>query len=200
MLMIRLRSRRPSSLSNNGAAYDEDLGAWAAPFIMATINTKAVHRTNALLNYRYGRDFTYDERMATGSGAKGKSRANAAVSQSNMQRTLLGFAPTRALLKQFALPKPGQGPSKEERENGLYDVLFVGDGPDGRMLKASVSGDMDPGYGSTSKMIAESALCLTQETPRAETPGGIWTPASAMAAKLIARLEQRAGLTFKLEN
>ena len=105
---------------------DADIPTWSAPFIMAAINTKNVHRTNALTGLSYGRNFTYDEMMATGEGDDGEKRAKAAVNSSNMQRTLLGFAPTRALLKQFALPKPGQGPSKEERENGMFDVLFVG--------------------------------------------------------------------------
>src|SRR5690606_28942719 len=157
-----------------------------------------VHRTNALTNHAYGRDFTYDEMMATGEGAAGKKRARAAVGQANMQRLLLGFAPTRALLKRFALPKPGQGPSKEERENGMYDILCVGETADGRSLRASVYGDKDPGYGSTSKMIAEAALCLN-DTPRTQTPGGVWTPAAAMGDALVDRLAARGVLRFALE-
>jgi short subunit dehydrogenase-like uncharacterized protein len=184
----------------DAVVHDEDLGAWAAPFIMAAINTKNVHRTNALTNYRYGRDFKYDEMQATGGGAKGRSRARALNNASRIQAGMLGFAPTRALLQAFALPKPGQGPSKEERESGEYEVLFVGTLSDGRMIKASVYGDKDPGYGSTSKMISEAALCLVHDTPKSVTPGGIWTPSAAMGAGLIARLEQRAGLRFKLED
>ena len=137
--------------------------------------------------------------MLTGPGAKGKQRANAIVSQSRLQRSLLGFAPTRALLQQFALPKPGQGPSKEQRETGMYDVLYIGTTMDGRTLRASVYGDKDPGYGSTSRMISEAALTLN-DTSRQATPGGVWTPAAAMGDALIARLQERAGLTFKLEN
>lgn len=178
---------------------DADIGSWSAPFVMASINTKNVHRSNALAGYPYGRDFTYSEMMLTGPGAKGKQRANAVVSQSRMQRALLGFAPTRALLTQFALPKPGQGPSKEEREAGMYDVLYVGATADGRSLRASVSGDKDPGYGSTSKMISEAALTLN-DVSRQTTPGGVWTPAAAMGDALIARLQEKAGLKFALEN
>lgn len=181
------------------AVHDEDIPTWSAPFIMAGINTKNVHRSNALRGYPYGQDFTYSEMMMTGDGASGKKRARAAVSQSGLQRALLGFAPTRWALTQFALPKPGQGPSKEERETGMYDVLYVGTTDDGRSLRASVYGDKDPGYGSTSKMITEAALCL-KATPREQTPGGVWTPAAAMGNALIARLQERAGLTFKLEN
>jgi short subunit dehydrogenase-like uncharacterized protein len=113
---------------------------------------------------------------------------------------LLGFGPTRALLRQFALPKPGQGPSREQRESGLFDVLFVGDTKDGRRLRAHVNGDKDPGYGSTSKMIAESAMCLVQDVGRDLTAGGVWTPGAALGERLIARLEANAGLRFALEN
>ncbi len=179
--------------------HDSDIPSWSAPFIMAAINTKNVHRTNALTQYRYGRDFSYDEMQMTGDGAAGKRRAKAALGQMRMQMGLLAFGPTRALLRRFALPKPGQGPSKHERETGSYEVLYVGDFPDGRSLRAVVSGDKDPGYGSTSKMISEAALCLAA-TPRETTPGGVWTPAAAIGAALIARLQEKAGLRFGLEN
>jgi short subunit dehydrogenase-like uncharacterized protein len=94
-------------------------------------------------------------------------------------------------------PKPGEGPSKEERENGLYDLLYVAVGADGRQVRASVKGDRDPGYGSTSKMISECAICLLGDTP--EVPGGIWTPGAAMGDRLIKRLVDHAGLTFQVE-
>jgi short subunit dehydrogenase-like uncharacterized protein len=182
----------------DGVVHDEDIPGWAAPFVMAAINTKNVHRTNALRGYAYGRDFTYSEMMFTGHGPKGQARARAAMRQSRLQNSLLTFAPTRALLKRFALPKPGEGPSKHERETGSYEALFVGKSPDGSALRASVSGDMDPGYGSTSKMISEAALCLNDT--REQTPGGIWTPFAAMGDALIDRLQMKAGLVFRLEN
>jgi short subunit dehydrogenase-like uncharacterized protein len=96
-----------------------------------------------------------------------------------------------------AVPKPGEGPSKEERESGYYDLLFVGIAPDGRQVRASVKGDRDPGYGSTSKMISECAICLLRDAP--EVPAGIWTPGAAMGDKLIKRLVDHAGLTFSVE-
>lgn len=179
--------------------HDADIPTWSAPFVMATINTKNVHRTNALRAYPYGEDFTYSEMMATGDGDAGKKRAFGAHGQSNMQSAMLGFAPTRWLLRRFALPKPGEGPSKEERETGMYDVLYVGTTADGQSLRAGVTGDRDPGYGSTSKMITEAALCL-KDTPRSETPGGVWTPAAAMGDALIDRLATRAGLRFSIES
>jgi short subunit dehydrogenase-like uncharacterized protein len=192
-----LPTRQPRG---DSVLYDGDIPSWSTPFVMAGINTKNVHRTNALTNYRYGRDFTYDEMQMTGDGAPGEKRAKAAASQMRLQMGLLAFGPARALLRRFVLPKPGQGPSKHERESGHFDLLFVGDmGKDDiRKLRASVTGDKDPGYGSTSKMIAEAALCLN-DTPRAATPGGVWTSAAAMGEALIARLQEKAGLQFAVE-
>jgi short subunit dehydrogenase-like uncharacterized protein len=134
--------------------------------------------------------------QSTGRGDAGKKRAKGAASAARMGMALLAFAPTRALLRTFFLPKPGQGPSLEARERGHYEVLFVGDAADGRQVRVSVAGDKDPGYGSTSKMISEAALCMARDVDRATTPGGIWTPAAAMGQPLIARLKARAGLTF----
>ena len=161
---------------------DEVVGSWVAPFIMAPINTKNVHRSNAMLNHLYGEDFQYDEMMVTGPGDQGAAMAEM-VSSSNP-------------LEGDDVPKPGEGPSKESREAGHYDVLFVGTNDEGGRIEATVTGDMDPGYGSTSKMIAESALCIVHDCP--DLPGGVYTPAPAMGEKLIERLVANAGLTFDL--
>jgi short subunit dehydrogenase-like uncharacterized protein len=190
----------PKQPEGDKAVYDDKANAWAAPFVMATINTKNVHRSNFLRGQAYGADFVYDEMVLTGDGKKGEQRAKTAEFGGSVLNGLLGFAPTRALIRQFALPKPGQGPTKEQREAGFYDVLFVGELKDGRVLRASVKGDKDPGYASTSKMIAESAMCLVRDVGRDVTPGGVWTPGAAMGDKLIERLEANAGLRFALEN
>jgi short subunit dehydrogenase-like uncharacterized protein len=190
----------PQQPADDKAVHDEKAGGWAAPFVMAAINTKNVHRTNFLRGHAYGADFVYDEMALTGEGEKGRKRAKAAAFGSSVSDVVLGFRPTRALIRQFALPKPGQGPTKEQRETGLYDVLFVGELKDGRMLRVSVKGDKDPGYASTTKMISESAMCLVRDVGREETPGGVWTPGAAMGDKLIERLEANAGLRFALEN
>ena len=160
--------------------YDEELNTWVAPFFMAPINTKNIHRSNKLMNHIYGENFKYNEMWIQGSGEEGKAAAEF-ISTMNP----LGDA-----------PEPGDGPSRESRENGNYDVLFCAD-VDGETIKASVSGDMDPGYGSTSKMIAESAVCLVKDCE--DLAGGIYTPAASMGKKLIKRLESNAGLTFNLE-
>ncbi len=165
--------------------HEDDLGSWSAPFIMASINTKNVHRSNALLGHAYGEDFVYDEMMFTGPGEQGEAIANGIAGN----RKPFGENP----------PKPGEGPSKEERETGFYDVLFVGDSADGKKIMASVKGDKDPGYGSTSKMIAESALALVLDKDRTKTEGGVYTPAPVMGDALIDRLQEHAGLTFAIE-
>ena len=166
----------------NKPYYDEALGTWVAPFIMAAINTKNVHRTNYLANYAYGKTFQYDEMLMTGPGEKGEAMAN-------------HVAKDKSLASDDG-PKPGEGPSKEERENGFYDVIFVGTATNGETLSVSVKGDKDPGYGSTSKMIAESALCLCKDV---SLDGGFFTPAAALGNELIKRLEAKAGLTFAIE-
>jgi len=190
----------PRQPAGEEAAYDELAKSWTAPFIMAPINTKNVHRTNALLGHPWGRDFVYDERMLAGDGADGERRARRMKSAIRMQNAMLAFAPTRALLRRFALPKPGEGPDAKEREAGGYELVFVGQAVDGRTLRASVRGEGDPGYASTSRMISESALCLIEDVDRAQTGGGVWTPGAAMGMKLIPRLQARAGLTFTIED
>jgi len=165
--------------------FEEDLNSWSAPFIMASINTKNVHRSNALLEHAYGEDFVYDEMMFTGPGEQGEVIANGVAGN----RKPFGENP----------PKPGEGPSKEERDNGFYDVLFIGEIADGKKMMASVKGDKDPGYGSTSKMITESALSIIWDVDRSVTGGGVYTPAPAMGDALMKRLQAHAGLTFKIE-
>lgn len=173
----------PNQPPGTAVEFDAELDSWVAPFIMAAINTRNIHRSNFLLGHPYGEDFAYDEMMLTGPGDAGEAAAKAVASDNS--------------LASDDGPKPGEGPTKEEREAGFYDVLFVAESGDGDRVMAGVTGDKDPGYGSTSKMIAESALCLVRDV--ADAPGGIYTPAAVMAAPLIKRLEAKAGLAFKHE-
>jgi len=171
----------PAQLDDSKVLLDEKLNMWVAPFVMAPINTKNIHRSNALLDHQYGEDFCYDEMMIAGEGEEGKQIADAMTSANPMGGD--------------NVPQPGEGPSKESREQGNYDVLFFADLGE-ESIEARVTGDMDPGYGSTSKMITESAICLIQDC--SDLPGGIYTPAPAMGDKLIQRLEEKAGLTFDI--
>jgi short subunit dehydrogenase-like uncharacterized protein len=175
----------PKQPPGNRPAFDQDLDSWTAPFVMANINTRNVHRSNLLMGFPYGRDFIYDEMVLTGPGEKGEAAAKRITAANTSDK--MGSDG----------PKPGEGPSKEERETGHYDLLFVALAPDGRQARVAVRGDRDPGYGSTSKMIAECAICLLRDTP--EVPAGIWTPGAAMSDHLIKRLVDHAGLTFQVE-
>ncbi|MEL7466472.1 MAG: saccharopine dehydrogenase NADP-binding domain-containing protein [Pseudomonadota bacterium] len=165
--------------------HDDEFGMWVAPFVMATINTKNVHRSNFLMGRPYSDDFTYEEMIFTGPGENGEAIAAKMAADKSMAD------PTKG-------PKPGEGPSKEERENGSYDMMFTGVSAGGERLTVGVKGDRDPGYGSTSKMIAECALCLTEAA--AGRAGGVLTPASAFGGAIIDRLRARAGLTFEVES
>lgn len=160
--------------------YDDTVtGSWVGPFMMAGINTKAVHRTNFLLGSPWGTNFQYDEmQMLDGPPKAGDGP---------------GFAMDGSL-------RPGEGPTKEDRENGWYDILFIAEAKDGRTLRVAVKGDRDPGYGSTSKILAEAGLALAFDVPRDVAAGGCWTPAAAMAPALLKRLPVKAGLTFTVED
>lgn len=188
----------PAQPDSASATFDDWAQAWTAPFMMAAINTKNIHRTNALRGHPWGKDFVYDERMLTGEGKQGERRARKTATTTRVQNALLGFAPTRALLRRFALPKPGEGPNKDQRERGRYEIVFTGRTASGKQLAATVKGDRDPGYGSTSKMVAESALCLLRDVDHTMTGGGVWTAGSAMGLTLVHRLEKNAGLSFTL--
>ncbi len=173
----------PEQPGGNEVTEEEIMGGWVAPFFMAPINTKNIHRSNTLMGHRFGEDFEYDEMFFAGPGDTGHQTAKAMAAMAGAIGAEGG-------------PKPGEGPSKEEREAGGYALLLIGSHADGGEIRARVTGDKDPGYGSTSKIIAEAALCLIDEC--VGTPGGIWTPAAAFGDTLIPRLVDRSGLTFDL--
>ena len=169
----------PEQPRGNQPFFDDALQSWVAPFVMASINTKNIHRSNFLLGHQYGVNFVYDEMFVTGPGDAGEQLARAMATGNALGDKVL---------------QPGEGPSKEERDNGGFDILMIGEADDGGEVRISVTGDCDPGYGSTSKMVAESAICLLRNADIVE--GGIWTPAPAMGSLLIRRLRDFAGLTF----
>ena len=173
----------PKQPPGNKPLFDPDLDAWTAPFVMATINTRSVHRSNLLMGFPYGKEFVYDEMVLTGAGVQGEANAKRVVA-------------ANAEMGGPGGPKPGEGPSKDERESGLYDLLFVGIAAGGRQVRVAVRGDRDPGYGSTSKMIGECAICL-RNAP--DVKGGMWTPGAAMGNQLMKRLVDHAGITFTVE-
>ncbi|MEO6698769.1 MAG: saccharopine dehydrogenase NADP-binding domain-containing protein [Paraperlucidibaca sp.] len=187
------RVRQPNV---QGVKFDADFQRWVGPFVMATVNTRVVHRSHALQGHPWGEGFTYDEAMCTGVGVKGAVQAG--VMAAGIAGVMVGsaFAPTRALLGKV-LPSPGEGPSPSEQENGFYDLRFIGRTASGKQLSVKVFGDRDPGYGSTGKMLAQAAMCLAFDTPKVDFAGGFWTPASLFGERLISRLTAHAGLTFE---
>lgn len=190
--------RGPPQPDEPEARHEAQAQAWSAPFAMAAINSKNVHRTHALLGHPWGRDFVYEERLLCGSGLDGELRARGAARSLRLQSTALGFAPVRALVRRFVMPQPGQGPAPLQRDRGRYTLRFIGSTAQGQSLSATLRGEGDPGYSSTSRIACECALALVLDTPRSRTPGGIWTPGAALGLELLARLQQHAGLHFTL--
>ena len=171
--------------------YDKKINKWIAPFVMAGINTKIVRRTNAIFNYRYGKKFKYDEAILTGDGLKGIVKGILI----SIPLIFVSAKPGSIIKKliNFFAPKPGEGPSLDKRNKGYFTLLFyVFDGNETFLYK--VTGDKDPGYGSTSKMIAECAICLAKDSLNKIC--GVLTPASAMESNILKRLEMNAGLKF----
>jgi short subunit dehydrogenase-like uncharacterized protein len=190
-------SGRPQQPDVRFVEHDSDANGWIAPFLMSGVNTRIVHRSNALLGDAFGKDFVYDEAMLMNPGLAGLIKA------STVAPAMLGFLvgaalpPTRYLLERFVLPKPGEGPSPEAQTNGFFDIRLFGIGPGGGVIQAVVTGDRDPGYGSTAKMLGEAAACLALDVEESR-PGGFWTTASLFGDRLISRLTEHAGLTFEI--
>ena len=186
----------PDGRDQQNVQHDDDVGAWTAPFVMAAINTRVVRRSNALAGYPYGREFSYREAVLTGGGIPGWLKGS--LMTLGLGAFVLGvsLSPTRTLLEKFVLPEPGEGPNREQREAGFFNLMQIGKLADGTIIRSRITGDRDPGYGSTSKMLAEAAVCLAKD--ELESPGGILTPAYAMGTALLARLRDNAGLTFDI--
>ena len=177
-------------------ARDSAAGGWVSPFIMAAINTRIVHRSNALSAGRYSRAFRYDEAVSTGRGLRGCLTAVGAGVGLSVFMLASALGPTRAVLQRL-LPAPGEGPSPEAQARGFFDLRFFGRTASGRQVRVKVTGDRDPGYGSTAKMLGEAAMCLAFDVPRDTVAGGFWTPATIFGDRLVARLEAHAGLRFE---
>lgn len=186
----------PDGPDQRSVVFDDVASTWTAPFVMAAINTRVVRRSHALLGYPYGRDFRYREAVMMGRGAAGWLKAGTMTAGLGGFVAAASFDTSRGLLERFVLPKPGEGPDRDARESGFFDLRLFGELDDGTVLRAKVTGDRDPGYGSTSKMLAESAVCLAQN--ELESTGGILTPASAMGEALFERLRTKAGLGFEM--
>jgi len=176
------------------AVLHSETGAWLGPFFMAIVNTRVVHATNAHLDYPYGNDFTYVEGFAV----RSRLVANLLAAVSRSFYWAYRIRPLRALLNATLLPKPGEGPSRKTREEGHFTFHFIARTRSDDRLELVISGDRDPGYGASSRMIGEAAVCLAKDLAKEDLPGGFWTPAAAIADMIIPRLIQNAGLQFRL--
>lgn len=184
------------ALSVKGPIFDPEFNSWVAPFIMEAINSRIVLHSNVLMDMAYGKDFTYSEGVLTGRGFKGRLGAILSTVGFGALGVGLFFAPLRALLEKFVLPVPGEGPTPEAQLNGFFDMRVYGADNEGNHLRVKVTGDRDPGYGSTAKMLAQAGLCLALDIKKEDQAGGFLTPSTAMGNALIKRLEDHAGLTF----
>lgn len=188
----------PDGRDQKGVEHNDLIDSWTAPFVMAIINMRIVRRSNALMDYPYGKDFSYAESMLTGQGSGGWLKSAGMVAGLGGFILASSFSLTRSLLIEKLIPKPGEGPGKTERENGFFNLILVGQMQDGQLIRARVVGDRDPGYGSTSKMLSEAAVCLAGDD--IPVGGGFWTTASSMGELLRKRMMDNAGLTFKIED
>jgi short subunit dehydrogenase-like uncharacterized protein len=175
--------------------YDPDFHAWVTPFVMGAINTKVVRRSNALLDFAYGTDFRYDEATLIPYGQLGFPIAAAVAGGSSLFTAAASVRPLRSLLRRM-LPAPGEGPSRDAREAGYFQIALLGKHPDdaSKHIRLRVRGDRDPGYGSTCKMLGESAVCLAHDALTSRP--GVLTPSAAMGDALLERLQNSAGVTF----
>src|SRR5690606_10442726 len=176
----RVRGVRPA------VHYEKEIGAWACP--LPTIDPQVVLRSARLLD-EYGPDFTYGHYVRV----KRLPTLVAGVAAVGTLFALAQLPPTRSLL--LKVKDRGEGPSEEQRARSWFRVTFLARAG-GRTLLTEVAGG-DPGYTETSKMLAESALCLALERERTPELTGVITPAAAMGRPLIERLE-RAGITFRV--
>lgn len=187
----------PDDRDQTGVVYSEEAKSWTAPFVMAIVNSKIVRRSHALLGYPYGKDFRYHEAVMTGPGITGRVKGLAMSASIGGIMAAGSYDATRALLQKL-FAKPGEGPDRELQQSGFFNLMQIGMLADGEVLRTRITGDQDPGYGSTSKMLSECAVCLAKDD--LEAGGGVLTPASAMARPLLQRLQQHAGLTFELRD
>ena len=193
----------PAERPQRGVGHDRDLDTWTAPFVMAQINEPVVSRSNALLGYPWGHTFRYGEALGTGDGISGAVRAGALAAGQGLLAGALSVGPLRDALDRYVLPDPGEGPDEATIEGSSFEVRLRGTGasdeyPGGFAVETTVRGDRDPGYGSTCRMLGESAVCLARGEVDSPHDGGVLTPAAGIGLPLIDRLEG-TGVSFAVE-
>jgi len=179
-----------------GAEHSDELGLWLGPFVMASVNTRVVRRSNALRGWAYGRSFRYREVMAFGSGVAGRAKALGAGGGMAALVAGLALPPTRFVLDRV-LPEPGSGPKDDLVREGFFVIEIHARTPAGEGWVCRVEAQGDPGYGATSVMLGESALSLGLDGERLPDRSGVLTPATAIGTVLAERL-RAAGQKFEV--
>lgn len=182
---------RPRASDEKSIGWNRRLGMFTVPFVMAQVNTRVVRRAHALAGFPWGEDFRYREVMSTPGSARGAAMAVGITGALAGLAFALKHPKLRDQLARRA-PQPGEGPSAAARERGHWKARFVGEHGGDQLIYVAAD-RADPGYGSTAKMLGESALCLALD--RLSSEGGVQTPSVAMGGALLDRL-RRAGLTF----
>jgi short subunit dehydrogenase-like uncharacterized protein len=172
-------------------------GTWHAPFVMAPYNTRIVRRSNALLDWAYGRDLRYGEVMGCGKGVGGLAVSAGVTGGMVAFLGAMALKPTRMLLDRV-LPAPGSGPDEEARRKGWFRSEFAATTESGKRYRAVVAGPGDPGYAATAVMLGESALALALDADRLPDRAGSLTPATGIGVVLAERL-RAAGHTYSVE-
>ena len=192
------------SLKNNtwqpilkSVKWDDDIQRWLCPFIMAGFNSRIVMRTNAITDYRYGIDFKYSEVSSYKKGLSGFLKAVVMFIGLVLIQISLKVRPLLWFLRKFFLPSPGEGPSKEIRDNGFFKLDIIGSMDNIKKIRFTVTGEGDPGYSATAKMITESALSILLNQDRIPKVSGILTPAAGIGVVLAERLNDK-GFNFSI--
>lgn len=195
------RGRAPKDAfedDQRGVKFDKDIKRWTAPFVMAAVNARVVRRSHAILKDEdhkgYGPRFRYNESMSFASGPAGLAAASMITAGIGGFMVAAALKPTRSLLERTVLPAPGEGPSQKTIDSGFFEMRVVAETESGRRIHGRVAGEKDPGYGGTAIMLAESAMCLANDTLPERF--GVLTPATAMGDVLVKRL-RAAGMTFE---
>ena len=170
---------------------------WICPFIMSGINTRIVRRSNALMDFLYGESFKYSEVYSFNRGFFGFINSLSMLIGLACLKLAISFRPSLWFLRTFFLPAPGDGPSKENRESGHFKVVLVGSVDDNK-ISCIVTGDQDPGYAATAKMLSESALSMLLNRKSIPDISGVLTPSSGIGDIIVSRLRGK-GVTFNIE-
>ena len=192
------------SLKNNtwqpilkSVKWDDDIQRWLCPFIMAGFNSRIVMRTNAITDHRYGIDFIYSEVSSYKKGLSGFLKAVVMFIGLVLIQISLKVRPLLWFLRKFFLPSPGEGPSKEIRDNGFFKLDIIGSMDNIKKIRFTVTGEGDPGYSATARMITESALSILLDQDRIPKVSGVLTPAAGIGVVLAERLNDK-GFNFSI--